>query len=279
MTRVLAAALGLLAAAPLSAQSYKSVVETRRVAESGPLSIELTFAVGELLIRPGDNGRTYRLAMTYAEDLFTPQVGFDAGRNRLTVELDGNDRFGSGDIDASDQRLDLALPRDVPLDLDVTFGALEADIELGDVNLRSAEFSTGASEATISFARPNRGPCRSLQFAVGAAEFEALHLGNARCRSIEFKGGVGEVVLDFSGAQPVERTNLSVTVGLGEVTIRVPASTGIRLEADRFLASVDHEGLVKRGSHLESPGYDDAGAKLNIEVRAVLGSIRIERIR
>jgi predicted membrane protein len=117
-----------------------------------------------------------------------------------------------------------------------------------------------------------------MEFTVGAAEFEVRQLGNAGCRYVAFKGGVGEVSLDFSGDRLRETTHLLVNVGLGEVRIRVPESVGIRLDADRFLASVDHEGLIKRGRYYVSPDYDAAASTLVIEVNAVLGSIELERV-
>lgn len=280
MKRLLLAAAALaVAAGVLPAQTYKTVVETRQVDAGNPLDVDVTFAVGTLLVRPSDRSTSYRLAMKYAEDHFDPSVRFTPSTNRLAVKLEGID--GSGDLDdfdGSEQSLDLALPPDVPLDLSVSFGALEADMELGGLTLRSAKISTGASESVISFSTPTQGTCASLEFTVGAAEFEAVGLGNAACRVVEFKGGVGEVVLDFTGTKLTAETRLRVTVGLGEVTIRVPEAIGIRLDADRFLASIKHDGLVKRGSRYLSPNYDDAAARLVVEVNAVLGSIEIERV-
>jgi len=179
MNRALCAAAVLVGAVtvPLTAQSYRTTVETRRV--TGPLRVDVSFAIGELLIRPADHGDTYRVAMTYLEDVFQPTVRFDPDRGSLAVELNGTN-VRIDDFDASDQQLDLGLPRNVPLDLTASFGALEADIELGGLTLRSAEIKTGASETTVSFATPTRGACERLTFQVGAAEFRAVQLGNSR---------------------------------------------------------------------------------------------------
>jgi len=263
---------------PLAAQSYRTTVETRRV--TGPMTVDLTFAVGELFVRPADHGQAYRLAMTYAEDLFEPTVRFDAERSRLTVKLGGdNVHIDGDDFDASDQQLNLALPRNVPLDLDLSFGAIEAQIELGGLTLRSVQIRTGASETTVSFATPTRGSCDRLEFAVGAAEFEALQLGNSGCRVVSLEGAVGKMHLDFSGERWTGETRLLIKVGLGEVRISVPEEVGIRMNADRFLASVSRTGLVKQGSFLVSPGFAGAAAKLLIDVDAALGSVEIDRVR
>lgn len=275
-TPLLAAALLAGIALPLTAQTYRTTVETRRV--TGPLSVDLTFAVGELLVRPGDHDHSYRLAMTYLEDAFDPSVRFDAERGRLAVKLDGDVRLRD-DMDASDQLLDLALPRGVPLDLDLSFGAVEAEIELGGLTLRSAEIRTGASETTVSFASATRGACERIAFSVGAAEFEALRLGNSGCRRVSLEGAVGEMHLDFSGAGWAGETRLQIKVGLGEVRITVPEGVGIRLNSSRFLSSVKHTGLVRQGPHLQSPDFEGAEARLLIDVEAALGSVHIERVR
>lgn len=267
-----------VAYAPLAAQSYRTTVETRRV--SGSLSVELAFAVGDLFVRPAEDGHSYRLALTYLEDVFAPTVRFDADRGHLAVRLEGEKSdLDLDDIDASDQQLDLALPRGVPLDLDLSFGAIEAEIELGGLALRSAQIRTGASETTLSFAEPTQGSCERLEFAVGAAEFEALQLGNAGCGTVSLEGAVGEMHLDFTGRLWTGETRLAIKVGLGEVRITVPEEVGIRMNTSRFLASVRQAGLIRHGPYLESPGFDDADTRLVVDVDAALGSIVIDRVR
>jgi len=281
MTRVLplAALLAAGLASTAAAQSYRTTVETRRVEAGRPLRVDVAFGVGELLVHPGDGSRTYRVALTYAEDAFTPEVRFNQGAGLLSVKLAGEGHVNLDDVDASDQRLDLGLPRDVPLDLSLAFGALEAEVELGGLDLRTAEIKTGASETVVMFSSPGTGACSRLEFNVGAAQFEARQLGNSGCRVIELRGAVGEMELDLSGERLTGDTRLLVKVGLGEVRLLVPEAVGITLETDRFLASVSRAGLVKQGSVFVSPGFDRAAAKLYIEVDAALGSVEIERIR
>lgn len=281
MTRVLplAALLAAGLASTAAGQSYRTLVETQKVPAGQPLRVDVTWGVGELLVHPAEGSRTYRLGLTYAEDLFTPEVAFDRAAGLLSVKLGGEGHVNLDDADASDQRLDLALPRGVPLDLSLAFGALEAELELGELDLRSAEIKTGASDAVVMFSSPTAGACSRLVFNVGAAQFEARQLGNSGCRVIELRGAVGEMELDLSGQRLTGDTRLLIKVGLGEVRLLVPEDAGITLDSDRFLASVSRAGLVKQGSVFVSPGFDRAEAKLYIEVDAALGSVEIERIR
>jgi len=275
----LAALLAAGVSSTVAAQSYRTLVETRRVEAGRPLRVNVEFAVGELLVHPAEGSRTYRVGLTYAENAFTPRVRFDAAEGLLSVGLEGERHTNVGHDGLSDQRLDLALPRDVPLDLSLTFGALEGEIELGALALRSAEIRTGASESVVTFSSPTTGTCERLEFQVGAAEFVASRLGNSGCRVIELSGGVGEMELDLSGERLAGVTRLIVKVGLGEVRLLVPEAVGIRLDSDRFLASVSRAGLVRQGSVFVSPGFDRAEAKLELQVDAALGSVEIARTR
>ena len=273
-------ATALLAVLPvvLPAQSYRTTVETRRVAADRPLKVELGFGVGELTLRRSEAAHTYRIGMTYAEDVFNPEVRYEANAGTLTIKLAGEGGLRLNDSHKLDQELDVALPGDVPLDLSLSFGAIEAHLELGGLTLRTAEIKTGASETAVTFAQPTLGTCDQLTFNVGAAQFEARQLGNSGCRTISLAGAVGEMELEFSGERLAPDTRLFIKVGLGEVRLRIPEAVGIRVESDRFLASVDRAGLVKHGSAYLSPGYDEARTKLTIEIDAALGSVEIERI-
>jgi len=279
MTRALAGAMlaAMTWVAPVSAQTYRTVTETRRVAGNRPLAVDASFTAGDLVIAPADGRLTYRVAMTYLEDVFQPTIRFDENAGTLAIKMGGNGDVHVGDQDRLKQVFDVGLPRDVPLDLALSFGAVQATVELGELTIRSATIKTGASETTVAFSKPTRGSCERLELNVGAAQFEALKLGNSGCRMVTLQGAVGEMVLDFSGDRLAGETHLSVKVGLGEVRLRIPQSVGIRMNTDRFLATLEHAGLVKRGSAFFSPGYENASAKLIVDVNAALGSVEIER--
>lgn len=275
---MLLATLAGVVAQPVAAQDLQTLVETRRVNADRPMTVDVTFAAGRLAVQPSEHARTYRVSMSYLAEVFEPTVAFDPQGNDLTITLDDGD-IRLKDLDGVDQTLALELPADVPLDLSLGFGALEADIELGGLTLRSAEIKTGASETLLSFASPTHGTCERLEVSVGAAEFEARGIGHSGCRSVVLEGAIGEMTLDFSGDRWDGEHRLSVKVGLGDVRIRVPEAVGIRLDADRFFASVTRAGLVRQGSAFVTPGFASASSTLIIDVDAALGNVEIERIR
>jgi len=277
------AALALLAAPSAApAQSYRTLVESRRLNRKEAVHVSVNFAVGRFRLVPAGTAELYRVGLTYLDEQFEPDVSYDPRDGMLRIDLEGRRERNVHvkDLDDTRQRLDLALSPEVPLHLDLTFGAVEAEVELGGLTLQSASLETGASETVVRFSEPNRAACDDLTMKVGAAEFEVIGLGNSRCRSLDLKGGVGEITLDFSGDwAPGAEMRVSADVGLGDVHLRVPEGLGVRLNVDRFLVSLQLDGFTKRGSTWYSSGYDRAPVKLLVDVNAAFGSIEVDWIR
>jgi hypothetical protein len=168
----------------------------------------------------------------------------------------------------------IALTREVPLDLDLEFGAGEAEIELGGMSLQRLSLQTGASETRVSFSEPNPLAAEEVSIEAGAADLRVIGLGNTRARSIEFKGGVGATVLDFSGAWQ-GAAEASVEMGIGSVTLQLPRSHGVRIDRSSFLASFSGPNLERRGDSYYSSNWEETQNRLTIDLSAALGSIEI----
>jgi hypothetical protein len=65
-------------------------------------------------------------------------------------------------------------------------------------------------------------------------------------------------------------------MAVGEVTFRLPRNVGVRLTLDRFLSSFDPAGLVRSGNAFESPGYDRAERRLDLDIQTAIGGVRVE---
>jgi len=277
------AALAVLAA-PCAAhgQSYRTLVESRRLDRKEAIHVSVNFAVGRFRLVPGGKTELYRVGLTYLDEQFEPDVSYEPQDGTLRIDLDSRHErdMHVKDLDDTRQRLDLALSPEVPLHLDLSFGAVQAEVELGGLTLQSASVETGASETIVRFSEPNRAACDDLTLQVGVTEFEMIGLGNSRCRTLDLKGGVGEITLDFSGNwAPGAEMRVSADVGLGDVHLRVPESVGVRLNVDRFLVSLQLDGFTKRGSTWYSAGYDRAPVKVMVDVNAAFGSIEVDWIR
>jgi hypothetical protein len=234
------------------------------------------YAAGRLTVRPTDEGVLYSMNLHYDEDRFEPVADFSGDRLRLGVESIGRG-FNVGRGKQSGQ-LDLELARGIPMELDLEFGAVRADIDLGGLALTELDLSTGASQSTIDISEPNSAVMSAARFKIGAAEFEARHLGNLNAELIEVDAGVGQVTLDFTGRWQRD-ARVSIDMGLGALELRIPEGLGVRLRKDGFLVSLDSEGLVKRGGAYYSLDWDDADRKITIDLDAAFGSVVVEWVR
>ena len=260
----------LLGGAPLAhAQDWRTITSLRQYKGEDHLDVDLKYGAGTLYVTPGDATSLYKTTLRYDANHFRPLTQYSD--NELRVGVEGEHVHG-GNIKA--QRLDLSLGPRVPLDLELEFGAAQANIELGGLRIRSAHIQTGASETTVNVASANSERCSTLKLEVGAASFEALGLGNLNCERVDVDGGVGDMTLDFNGAWR-NNTDVKIDMGLGSLTLRLPRGLGVQVHKEGFLASFDSQGLIKRGGVYYSENWQKASNHLTIDVDAAFGSIDV----
>lgn len=264
------AALHGMAPSAAAAQDWRTLTMRRQPGGERELRVDVEFGAGKLKVEPASNGELYRASFRYDASNFEPIATYDQGRLRLgvtgTAKVRRDLREGS--------QLNLGLATDLPLDLRLQFGAVEASLELGGLSIRNAEISTGASETELSFSKPNPQVLELLEMKVGAASFRATGLGNANARKIDFGGGVGDILLDFTGEWQGDM-QVDISMGVGSLTLRLPRDVGVRLNRDTFLVSFDPQGLVKRGDGYYSQGWDAARHRLTIDIKGAFGSVNI----
>ena len=277
MRSALAALLALAAAAPVGAQSMRSMAVARQQHGETRLQVTVAFGAGEVAIQPAAAGTLYAADLTWDAERFLPRTRWDAAAAHLAIALEP---VGGGGVRVASmrhlaQRAAIALSPDAELDLDVTLGAADADLELGGLRLADLRVRTDASRATVRFSRPNPGACSRAEFRGGAAHLRLVRLGDSGCRAVRVEGGVGSVTLDLAGAWPAE-AEVEVSVKLGGVRLQVPDGLGVRLTLDRFAASFQPAGFTREGEAWVSAGYATAARKLAVHVAATVGGVQVE---
>lgn len=268
--------LTLAGGAPLSAQTMRTMAGNRQIGKQDALNVEIQFAAGHLMVGRDETGMLYRAKIVYDEERYEPLLDYSAAERSLLVGVEGIKGRHSQDHDGK-QSLRLDVSPKVPVRFDIKFGAAEAELDLGGLNLTRAEINTGATDATVRFSTPTTGRCGDLTIHVGAAAFKAEQLGNSRCERFEFMSGVGELTLDFTGdwgSQPRPRADISV--GLGSLTLRLPRDIGVQIDIARVFSSFDQSGLIKRDGAYYSPNFESATTKLRLSVKSALGSVNVE---
>lgn len=265
------AALLLLVATPAlaSAQDWRTLSSSRQHASERLLEVDVEYAAGGLTVRPARAGVLYGAEMRYDGDVFDPSVRYDRGR--LVVDLEG-EGMRSGNHEAGS--LDLELSPDVPLDIELKFGAGRADVELGGLHVRRAAIATGASEAQVRFSHPNPVDAEELEVQVGAARLELAGIGNAGAERLRVEGGVGEITLDFTGAWRRDM-DAEVKMGLGALRLVLPRGLGVRVRKRGMLTAFDSQRFTKRGETFYSEGWEAATHHLTLTIEAAFSSIDV----
>ena len=267
----------LLVATPLAAQTMRSTTVSRQRHSIRDLNARIEFAAGTLTLRAARGSALYSMNLQYDVERFSPVSRFDPATSSLVL---GVQNVGNSGLRVSSKRhlqqnAVIEISPEVSLSLDISFGAVEAGIDLGGLRLTDGRIRTAASQSSIRFSQPNRAVCSSLELNAGAAKFEAVALGNSGCQEIRFDGGVGEVTLDLTG-QWVTDSRLVANVAVGGLTLRLPRQLGVELVVDRFLASFNPVGFSRRGASYFSEGYDARQRHLRIEIKTTVGDINVE---
>jgi hypothetical protein len=263
------AVLALITATPAFAQDWRTVTSLRQFNGEDHLQVNVEYGAGNLVIGPSTGNSLYKATLRYDANSFKPVTQYGDGRLRVGVE--GGSIKGRN---LKSGRLELSLGQRVPLTLDLKFGAVEADVELGGLRIKELKIATGASSTELNVRSLNPINCAEMKFEVGAAEFKAVNLGNLNCETINVSGGVGDVTLDFNGAWRVN-SYVDIDMGLGSLTLRVPRGLGVSVKKTGVLTSFDSQELVKRGNTYYSENWDNATNRVTFNIDAALGSIRM----
>lgn len=260
-----------------NAQTWSDFQASRQVQAESELSVEVSYGAGRFSLLPARSGRLYQVRLRYDEELFEPAHSYRNGMLRVGTEGSESSRRGfrrGGDF--SESEMELQLGDAVPTDLKLEMGAVQAELDLGGIRLRSMELATGASDTRVRVTRPNPMQMERAVIQVGAAAFEGEGLGRLRAEEFQVDAGVGDVRLDFGGLER-SLTRVKVSMGLGSVHITVPNEVGIRLTRSTFLTSVTAPDLNQDGDAYLSRGWDAAERQIEIQLDAAFGSVTIRR--
>jgi hypothetical protein len=273
---VLAAAL-LAWASVVQGQTMRPFGTFRQWHGETRLNARLDYTAGLLRVGPGSGSRLYRMDLSYDDSRYVPISDFDSQSGSVVLGLKPEGQGGVRVVSREQlrQTATVAFSPKVDLSLALALGATETDVELGGLSISNLVVKTGASRAVIRFSQPNGARCEQAAVTAGAAEVSLLGLGNSRCDQIEFEGGVGKVFLDFSGSW-TSSSRVGVKMAVGELTMRLPRTIGVRIRMDKFLASFDPVGLVRRGEWFESRNYGATERHLDIDLTTAMGGVKVE---
>nr|MCU0623989.1 hypothetical protein [Gemmatimonadaceae bacterium] len=160
----------------LAAQDWQSLEVHRDARDTLPVHVRLGFGTGTLRVQPAAPPTLYDLRLRYDADRLSPTVEWRPDSRTLRVQT-RLDALRLGAADRAD--LTLALSRRSVLDFDVQVGAVEAELDFTGLRVRSLDFASGASDATVRFDTAGTTPLERLSLQVGAGSLRVLGLGQA----------------------------------------------------------------------------------------------------
>ena len=271
-----AAALMLVAFAPATAQRWRSMEVSRQLRDSAEYRVRVEYGAGRFDLRATNEPVLYAMQLKYDEDRGRPVHQLDADQRALTLGVSSSSIHLSRNMGReSGGEMRVGLSRAIPMQLSVDRGATQARMDLGGLALQELRIETGASDTKVDFSEPNTTSMKMLSVQVGAAGIELQNLGNANASNVKVNGGVGSVRLDFGGRWTQDMV-VDAELALGKLYLRVPRDVGVRLEVQRVLASLDHNGLEKRGDAYVSQNWDRAQFRLRVRAHTVFGGIEVD---
>ena len=261
------------------AQTMRAFSATRPARGERMLRATLDFGAGRVVVQPGLSGELYRLSLRYDAERTAPLQDYDPRTGILHLGLKSVGRGGMRVTSRAqlDQTARVEFSPDIPLSLTANFGAADAIIDLGGTTLNDLAIRIGATRSSLAFSRPTQGECRRATFTVGASELDARQLANAGCVELRVEGGMGRVALGFEGAWRRDAAVI-VELAMGTLTLRLPRGTGLRITAERFLTSLDADGLTREGNVWSTAGFAASKRKLTVELRTSMAGVNVEWI-
>ncbi len=276
LAALLALALGLTACSPPgdASSAVEASAEAAPAAESAPdadgarrvlvevpdrgeasVRADLDLALGTVTVGAAERGALFQADVTLPIAglrlrVDTTTAATERGpQARVRLGLDG-EAASPGDLDRTrGLAWHLLFSHRTPLDLAVTMGAAEADLDLSGIPLRRLAVTCGVARTTLRLARPNPERGADVEIKAGVSAFRGVGLGHLRFRRLRFEGGVGRFALDFRGSRPELGAEASLRVGVGELEVTLPAGVPLVVEAPAGrLSAVDlPPGLVTLG--------------------------------
>lgn len=224
--------------------------ETVELGGAESARVELSMGAGQLNLSGGASD-LMNAEFSYNVADWQPEVSYATEGNEgvLTVSQPGMEEdFGIPDDDV-ENRWEISLADDVPLELQVQLGAGDSNMELASLNLQSLHMGTGAGDVELNLG----GTLSDLDVEMGAGQVE-LNL------SEEWQQDLDAVIRG----------------GVGRLSLLLPSSSGVRVEVEQGIGNVNTSNLQQDGNTYVNDAYGEAETTLNIRVEGGVGEIVLD---
>jgi hypothetical protein len=255
---------------------YQTLRESRPIGTAKAMDVQLNFGVGNVEVRSDSGENLFSFDLDYDATRSTPRFDFQQNGDRAQMMLSTEQRFGIRGSRRINE-LTLLLNDSVPLDLDLTTGVSDADLDMTNLQIQTFHLRGGVGRTDVTFDRPSAIPMSSLEVESGVGNLTIRKLGNARVGQVRVNGGVGQTDLDFTGDLVAGQINSEINIGVGHVRLLLPREAEITIEADQsFLSKIDAPGFSREDRTYTHRGFEPGESKIYIRIRSGVGGVRAE---
>jgi hypothetical protein len=250
--------------------------EARPIAGTKDLAVTLKFDVGQFEITKASGDDLFSFDLQYDKQRYEPKFNFDSGDNAsLRLEMNSRDGFRGR---SRENDLTLRLNDRLPIDLDVTTGVSESNLDMTGLQLRRMHLHGGVGKTEMMFDKPSAERLKSLDVESGVGELVIHGLGNTQVENLNLQGGIGRTELDFTGDLGMTSSDTTIKVGVGEVRLTIPREADVEIEAQGgFLSNISAPSFDQNGNRYTHRGESGA-PKIRIRVESGVGAVNVELI-
>jgi len=196
--------------------------------------VHLDLRHGEIVVRPAPPGERLRVEATFdreTHELSERLVTDDGGRWRYEVRFAAR---GGGWLTALRQlfsgvspRVEVLLPPDIPIELELEVAQGGGTLELGGLSLRAAGIEATQGGFELFFSEPNREAMESLRIRTSMGGFTATRLGNASPARVEIETSMGGAEVDLRGRWRQD-AEVELRTEMGGASVRLPREVNLR---------------------------------------------------
>ena len=195
--------------------------ESVEMDDSEAVRVDLRMGAGDLRVTDGA-AKLLRADFAYSVPSWKPEVRYNRSGKQgvLTVEQPGKNHSSLGN---TKYRWDLQLNKKVPVDLAVHFGAGEARLDLGSLQVRGVEVEMGVGQLDLDLrGEPRHSYNVTIHGGIGEA---TVHVSADTAIYAEAHGGIGGI--NVRGLQHEDGHRVSPTYDSAENKIRIEIHGGI----------------------------------------------------
>lgn len=207
--------VGTQTAGPVQYESRS--VDSPGARRGEPVRVNLEMGAGDLKVGSGTS-KLMQAYFTYNVPSWKPEMNYEGGSLTVRQRESHGPHFGN-----TKYEWDLRFNREIPLDMHVHFGAGEAQLDLGSLDLRGVTLDMGVGKLDMDL----RGHARH-DYAVhihGGVGEATVHLPSGVAVDAEAHGGIGEI--DVRGLRKDGSRWVSEGTGDAKISVHVEVEGGI----------------------------------------------------